>query len=206
MSLVIPSTKLLTLLSDHDAESPAEDHPSKLLVFLSDHDIERLIENKQLEILPYDKTSINPSSIDLRLGSVLTKYLSPQTIRLDNDTPNTQDIYIHDSGYILAPDEFILGTTEERIAIPDGYVGFIETKGNMARAGIQVDSNDGHIEPGFSGHITLEIKNLHKEEIYVELTPNTPICQLFIAELNSHCNSLYNGKYQNQERPTAYHR
>ena len=176
------------------------------MTLLSDHDLKGLIESQQLKIDPYNANAINPSSIDLRLGSVLTKYLSPQTIRLDNDTPNTQDIDIHDSGYILAPNEFILGTTEERIAIPDGYVGFIETKGNMARAGIQVDSNDGHIEPGFSGHITLEIKNLHKEEIYVELTPNTPICQLFIAKLNSHCDSLYNGKYQNQEGPTPYHR
>lgn len=204
MSVVKYSLELLAPSSAQDIER-TENHSSKALVFLSDHDIKRLIEDHKLIIHPYHSTSINPSSIDLQLGSVLKKYLSPQTIRSNDDRPDTQEINIQSSSYLLGPAEFILGTTVERISIPDGYVGFIETKGNMARAGIQVDSNDGHIEPGFSGRITLEIKNLHKEEIFVELTPNTPICQLFIAELKSCCDSLYNGKYQNQKEPTAYH-
>ena len=178
---------------------------------LSDHDIKKLIEEGKLQIDPYDPGSINPISIDLRLGSVLVQYPS-QTIKIGKNKPLSCEQDITGSTYILHPGEFILGTTKERVCIPNGYLGVIETKGDIARAGIQVNNsakiqvhnNDGHIDPGFCGHITLEIKNMNSNEVCVELVPDVLICQLFIGKLSSLCDSPYNGKYLNQIKPTTY--
>ena len=100
--------------------------------------------------------------------------------------------------------EFILGMTKEKVCIPDGYLGVIETKGNIARAGIQVHSNDGHIDPGFCGNITLEIVNLHEKDVCIELVPDTFICQLFIGKLSSANTATYKGKYLHQKKSTTY--
>lgn len=171
---------------------------------LSDRDIEKLIKADLLNIKPYNPDSLNPSSIDLCLGSVLTIY-TPQMITLGKSSPEAIDIEIGSSGYILKPGEFILATTKEEVCIPNGYQGVIETKGNVARAGVQVHSNDGHIDPGFSGHITLEIWNLHPSRVTLKLIPGTPVCQLFIGKLSSACNSPYHGKYLNQVKPTVHY-
>ncbi len=171
---------------------------------LSDRDIRNLIEDGKLQIDPLEGNPINPFSIDLRLGSMLVQY-PPQTIKIGVDRPKSREIDITGSSYILHPGEFILGTTLEKVCIPNGYLGVIETKGNIARAGIQVHNNDGHIDPGFCGHITLEIKNMNNNDVFIELIPDTPICQLFIGKLSSACDSPYNGKYLNQVKPTTYY-
>jgi dCTP deaminase len=174
---------------------------------LTDRSLKNLLEEHQLRIEPYDPDSLNPTSIDLKLGSILVRYKSSQILRLDstNFYPEIEKIDITNSTYILRPGEFILGMTKERVFIPNGYQGFIETKGNIARAGIQVHNGDGHIDPGFCGHITLEISNMHHNDISIQIAPDIYICQLFISQLDGDCESPYNGKYQGQTEPTAYH-
>ena len=170
---------------------------------LSNHSIRKLIERKVLQIEPFDDTQVSPTSIDLRLGSVLVKY-SPQTIRIGGNKPQSYEINISQSSYKLAPGEFVLGMTKEKVYIPNGYQGVIETKGNIARAGLSVHNNDGHIDPGFHGHITLEIVNMHNTDVYIDLIQETFICQLFIGTLSEACDTTYHGKYLNQEKPTVY--
>jgi dCTP deaminase len=170
---------------------------------LSDCDIKKLIEEDKLLIEPKDNIHINPASIDLQLGSVLVRY-PPQTIKIGFDIPLSQEIDISCSGYKLRPREFILGSTKEKVYIPNGYLGVIETKGDIARAGIQVHSNDGHIDPGFYGNITLEIKNLNDCDVDIQLISGIYICQLFIGKLSSSCDLVYAGKYSNQDKPTTY--
>ena len=65
-------------------------------------------------------------------------------------------------------------------------------------------NNDAHIDAGFCGQITLEIKNMHEKDISIELEEGFPICQLFICQLSSKCDTPYNGKYLNQAKPTVY--
>ena len=171
---------------------------------LSDHDIKELIKDGKLYIEPYESAAINQASIDLRLGSILVQY-PPQTIKIGVDRPQSREIDISNSSYVLHPGEFVLGTTKEEVYIPNGYQGVIETKGGIARAGLWVHNNDGHIDAGFRGHITLEIVNMHRDNVFIELAPDTLICQLFIGKLSSSCDSLYNGKYLNQAKPTTYY-
>jgi dCTP deaminase len=202
----------LVRLSSEATVSPKidikEDHISLVRLMsetsaLSDTDIKKLVEENRLQIRELEYSAIGPASIDLRLGSTLIKY-PPQTIAIGTDHPQGHEIDITGSSYKLCPGEFILGMTKERVSIPNGYLGVIETKGNIARAGIQVHSNDGHIDPGFSGNITLEIVNLHEEDVYIELVPDTFICQLFIGKLSSVNATTYKGKYLHQKKPTTY--
>jgi dCTP deaminase len=171
---------------------------------LSDRNIKKLIEDDELTIDPYDVASVNPTSYDLHLGSTLVVYPS-QVIKVGTSIPISQEIDISNSSYTLRPGEFLLGTTKEKVSIPDGYQGVIETKGNIARAGLQVHNNDGHIDPGFCGNITLEIKNMNSNDVSVELVAGTAFCQLFIGQLTSSCDSPYQGKYLNQTKPTVYY-
>jgi len=180
---------------------------------LSDVDIKNLIKANELQITDLESSAIGPASIDLHLGPILVQYL-PQTITIGNYQPLKREIDLRKFSYPLKPGEFILGMTREQVRIPDGYLGVIETKGNIARAGIQVNgiekydiqvhSNDGHIDPGFCGNITLEIVNMHRDGVCIELVPDIFICQLFIGKLSSPSEAPYKGKYLHQNKPTTY--
>jgi dCTP deaminase len=171
----------------------------------SDYDLKMLLHEKDLRICPPPiDEAIRAYSIDLKLGSTLLKY-PPQTIYLGYAEAKTEEIDMEEEGgYTLAPGEFILGTTLEEVSISERYGGFIETKGNIARAGIQAHNGDGHIDPGFKGRITLEITNMHREGVSIRLVPGIYICQLFIYPLSSPSTQPYRGKYYGQDRPTPY--
>jgi dCTP deaminase len=171
---------------------------------LSDDNLKKCLAERELSIYPSPtEEAINASSIDLRLGSILLKYL-PQTIRLGSAEVETFEIDMETAGgYVLAPGEFILGTTLEEVAISEKLAGCIETKGNIARMGIQVHNNDGHIDPGFRGHITLEITNVQKDAS-IKLITGIYICQLFLYPLSSPSKRPYKGKYFGQDKPTPY--
>lgn len=170
---------------------------------ISDRDILRLIRENKLVIEPFTADAIGPTSIDLRLGTTLIQY-TPQTIQLGESVPLYKEFEITHSGYLLPPNDFVLGMTFEKVTIPNGYQGFIETKGDIARAGIQIHNNDGHIDPGTKGHITLEISNLNRDGVVINIIPGIFICQLFIFKLSSPSDKPYHGKYSNQTKPTTY--
>ncbi len=174
------------------------------MLVLSDDDLKKCLAEEEFSIHPYPaEQAFNAHSIDLRLGSTLLKYL-PQTIRLGNAGVETREIDMDVEGeYVLAPGEFILGTTLEEVAISERFAGRIDTKGNIARVGIQAHNGDGHIDPGFRGHITLEITNMQKD-VFIRLIPGIYICQLFVYPLSSPSKKPYKGKYYGQVKPTPY--
>lgn len=144
-------------------------------VFLSDHDIKAYLRNGTLKIEPFEEKSINPSSIDLQLGTVFNR---PK------------------GGFTIQPGEIIEAETEQTVTLPDNCRGFIETRGSFARAGVMVfvpeqiydpllkrDINS--LPPGFSGHIPLRIQKMHSpiEPVTLEFPLgrlHEYICQLFI--------------------------
>nr|BBH94448.1 dCTP deaminase [Thermogemmatispora argillosa] len=171
-------------------------------MILSDRDLKALLAAGLLVIEPWEERQLGPTSIDLRLGARLVKYRGSR-LELGKEPPAIEEIKIDpQQGYELRPGEFILGCTLERIRIPNGYQGFIETKGDIARAGLQVHNGDGHIDPGSDHVLTLEITNLNS--IPVVLYPGLFICQLFIHQLSSPCLREYRGKYFGQQGPTIY--
>lgn len=170
-------------------------------MILSDKSLKELIEKKELIITPYSEKLLGPTSIDLRLGYSIVKY-SCEVIDLMSNCNSHTSFDISQKGYVLKPGEFILAATYERVRIPDGYQGFIETRGCIARAGLQVHNTDGHIDPGSDHVITLEIVN--NNSIPVIIYPEMAICQIFIHKLTTTCDKLYCGKYLGQDKPTTY--
>ena len=174
------------------------------MLVLSDDDLKKRLAEEDFSIHPSPmERAFNANSINLRLDSTLLKYL-PQTIRLGSAEIETREIDLDAEGeYVLAPGEFILGTTLEEVVLSERFAGYIETKGNIARAGIQISNCDGHIDPGFRGHITLEIKNMQKD-VSIRLIPGIYICQFFVYPLSSPSKHPYRGKYYGQDKPTPY--
>ena len=170
-------------------------------MLLSDKDIIQLIKEGRLIITPLQENAVQCASVELHLSNSLIKY--NKTLDLQDDSSvGYNRIAIGDSGYQLDPGEFVLGSTVEKVTIPNGYQGFIETHGNIARAGIQAHNADGHVAPGFSGNITLEIKNNSNQSIVIY--PNLTFVQLYIFQMSSEPTKPYSGKYQNQEGATPY--
>lgn len=170
-------------------------------MILSDIDILKLIKKGKLVIEP-KVSEVKGVHIDLHLSPKILKYKGPVGNLKDTNTFKVHESTIPTNGYELKPKEFILGSTIEKVSIPNGFFGFVETKGNIARAGIQAHNTDGHIDPGFNGDITLEITNNSSRSIIIY--SGIPFVQLFIFKVTSKCIHSYNGKYQNQRGPTVY--
>lgn len=172
-------------------------------MILSDIDIIKLMKRKKLIIIPLPKeANIKGAHVNLHLSNRILKYKNNISDLKNDSTFAFDEILLNESGYKLKSGEFILGSTVEKVTIPNGYFGFIETKGNIARAGIQVHNTDGHIDPGFSGNITLEIKNNSNRSIIIY--SKIVFCDLFILKASSKSLYPYSGKYQNQKGATVY--
>ena len=145
-------------------------------VILSDRTIRAEIEAGRIGIEPYDPAMIQPSSIDVRLDDrflVFRSHTRPvidvkqdlsdltEMVRMEDDQP-----------FILHPGEFVLGSTSERVRIPDDLVARIEGKSSLARLGLVIHSTAGFVDAGFEGHITLELSNVATLPITLR-TPGT---------------------------------
>ena len=141
-------------------------------------------------------------SLTLHLNSDITKYNMPEchVVTYGEEIKNahiTRETI--SSEYILNPGQAILACSCERIKMPAGYMGFLQTKGSLARLFVTVHCCDGQIEPGFEGRVTFEICNIG--QMRVRLLPESPIAQLFILKTSSD-KDLYDGKYNNSDEPT----
>lgn len=170
-------------------------------MILADRDILKLVDCDKPIISPFERKNLGPSSVDLRLADIILTY-DCDIVDLAKNDNCTRELRIPSSGYIMQPKEFILGSTIEWVDIPASYQAWVETRGNIARAGIQVHNCDGHIDPGFSGRITLELVN--NNTVPVKIYPNFEVCQIFIIKLSQESNQPYRGKYQLQTGPTRY--
>ncbi len=97
--------------------------------------------------------------------------------------------------YNMRPGEFILASTWEAFIMPDDVSGIVHDKSTWARRGIAVQNTV--IEPGWNGHLTLELTN-HSED-YVKIGYQDPIAQIVFHEILNP-SAKYEGKYQNQMR------
>ena len=157
-------------------------------MMLSDRNILELQGETDL-IYPFYYDQLQPCSYDLRLGCDL------KTIR-------GKTINLNDGDYTLKPNEFILGSTFERISIPNNISAFVDGKSSLGRLGIAVHITAGFIDAGFEGNVTLEIKNNSDKQF--RLSKNMLIGQIIFFELKDECMRPYgdkrlNNHYQNSK-------
>jgi len=178
-------------------------------VLLSDRDLRKEVESGRLVLDPFDPAMVQPSSIDVRLDRFFrvfdnTKYthIDPQ---LQQDELTSLVETDGDEPFVLHPGEFVLGSTFERVTLPDDLAGRLEGKSSLGRLGLLTHSTAGFIDPGFSGHITLELSNV--ANLPITLWPGMKIGQLCLFRLTSPAEHPYGSevvgsRYQNQRGPT----
>jgi dCTP deaminase len=180
-------------------------------MILSDREIRSALESGHLAIEPLDdpEVQIQPASVDMRLGNrfVVFRHSSKPYIdpAVDDAAEYTEVVQIaDDEAFYLHPGEFVLGTTRERVRIPEDLVGRVDGRSSIGRLAILVHATAGFIDPGFEGNVTLEFSNVGK--MPVRLRPNMRVCQISFERLSSPAEQPYGvargSKYQGQVGPT----
>jgi len=179
-------------------------------VLLSDRDIRAEIAANRVGVEPFEEAMIQPSSVDVRLDKFFRVFENHKYSVIDPSTEQpelTREVIAEgDEPFILHPGEFVLASTYEVITLPDDIAGRLEGKSSLGRLGLLTHSTAGFIDPGFSGHITLELSNV--ANLPVKLFPGMKIGQLCLIKLSSpaehpYGSEKYGSRYQGQRGPTA---
>jgi dCTP deaminase len=179
-------------------------------VLLSDRDLRAEITNGRVKVEPFEEKLIQPSSIDVRLDRFFRTFENHKYSYIDpavEQSDLTREVAVEpDETFILHPGEFVLASTYEVITLPDDIAGRLEGKSSLGRLGLLTHSTAGFIDPGFSGHITLELSNV--ANLPVALYPGMKIGQLCLFRLTSaaehpYGSEIYGSRYQGQRGPTA---
>ncbi len=178
-------------------------------MLLSDRDIRSEIQSGRVAVEPFDEAMIQPSSVDVRLDKFFRVFENHKYSVIDpsiEQSELTREVIAEDDeAFILHPGEFVLASTYEVITLPDDIAGRLEGKSSLGRLGLLTHSTAGFIDPGFSGHITLELSNV--ANLPVKLYPGMKIGQLCLIKLSSpaehpYGSAIYASRYQGQRGPT----
>jgi dCTP deaminase len=178
-------------------------------VVLSDRTIAGLLDEGRIEIEPYDPALLQPSSVDVRVDRFFRVFHNARYAFIDVKEPQedlTELVEIEDERpFILHPGEFVLGSTLERIRLPDDLVARLEGKSSLGRLGLLIHSTAGFIDPGWDGHVTLELSNV--ANLPITIYYGMKIGQLSFMQLSEPAETPYGAgslgsKYQGQQGPT----
>ncbi len=178
-------------------------------MLLSDKDIRTEIDAGRVRIEPYDPTMVQPSSIDVRLDRYFRVFENHRYPHIDPATEQPDLTRVieppGDEPFILHPGEFVLASTYEVITLPEDVASRLEGKSSLGRLGLLTHSTAGFIDPGFSGHVTLELSNV--ATLPIKLWPGMKIGQLCMFRLTSPAEHPYGSahagsRYQGQRGPT----
>jgi dCTP deaminase len=179
-------------------------------MLLSDRDIAHQLKTGRVRLDPFDAEMIQPSSLDIRLDRYFRLFDNHRYAHIDPATEQadlTRLIEVApDEPFILHPGEFALGSTYEVITLPDDVAARLEGKSSLGRLGLLTHSTAGFIDPGFSGHVTLELSNV--ATLPIKLWPGMKIGQVCFFQLSSASEHPYGSgatgsRYQDQRGPTA---
>jgi dCTP deaminase len=178
-------------------------------VILSDRSLRDAIAAGRLVVEPLDDDAIQPSSIDVRLDNRFRVFYTARHPYIDVKQPMedlTELVEVKpDDAFILHPGEFVLGSTLEEIGIPPDLAARLEGKSSLGRLGLLTHSTAGFLDPGFRGHVTLELSNV--ANLPITLYPGMRIGQIALFQLTTPADRPYGSggttsKYQGQQGPT----
>ncbi|MFC6080167.1 dCTP deaminase [Sphaerisporangium aureirubrum] len=178
-------------------------------MLLSDGDIRAEIESGRVKVDPFDKEMVQPSSVDVRLDRYFRVFENHRYPHIDPsvEQPELTRLVVPEGEepFILHPGEFVLASTYEVIGLPDDIAGRLEGKSSLGRLGLLTHSTAGFVDPGFEGHVTLELSNV--ATLPIKLWPGMKIGQLCMFRLSSpaehpYGSARYGSRYQGQRGPT----
>jgi dCTP deaminase len=179
-------------------------------VLLSDRDLISEIKSGQLSLDPFEPSLVQPSSIDVRLDRLFRVFNNHLYTHIDpaerqDDLTALVDVP-EGQAFILHPGEFVLASTLETVTLGHQLAARLEGKSSLGRLGLLVHSTAGFIDPGFSGHVTLELSNV--ASLPIRLWPGMKIGHICVLRLSSpaehpYGSAVYGSRYQHQRGPTA---
>jgi dCTP deaminase len=178
-------------------------------VILSDTSIRKALADGRIVIEPLDERSIQPSSVDLHVDQYFRVFRNDTTPFIDPKQSQenlTELVEVPDeAAFILHPGEFVLGSTYERVALPDDLVARLEGKSSLGRLGLLIHSTAGFVDAGWDGHLTLELSNV--ANLPIAIYPKMKIGQISFLEMTTPAAAPYGSasmgsKYQGQRGPT----
>ena len=180
-------------------------------MILSDRTLREQLAAGRIVIDPFDESLIQPSSIDVRLSNLFRVFRNHTAGVIDvkrDMTSLTELVEMPGDGsepFMLHPGEFVLGSTLERVALPDFLVARIEGKSSLGRLGLLIHSTAGFVDAGFDGHVTLELANV--ASLPITLYPGMKIGQVSFVQMTTPADRPYGkgatgSKYQGQRGPT----
>ncbi len=187
------------------------------MVLLSDRDLRQELASGGLGVDPFDLDpeqgpflgqALQSASIDVRLGRTFRVFDSHSRSHIDPARPMpglTKMVRVDHEGFMLHPGQFVLGTTIERIRVGEHLAARLEGKSSLGRLGLLVHSTAGFIDPGFEGHVTLELSNV--ATLPIKLYVGMRVGQLCVFRLSSPAERPYGcdglgSRYQGQRGPT----
>ena len=179
-------------------------------MLLSDRDIRSELDSGRIGLDPLELDMVQPSSVDVRLDRFFRLFDNHKYQHIDpaKDQPDLTRLVEVDASeaFVLHPGEFVLGATFEVVTLPDDVAARLEGKSSLGRLGLLTHSTAGFIDPGFSGHVTLELSNV--ATLPITLWPGMKIGQLCFFRLTSpaqhpYGSEKYGSRYQGQRGPTA---
>ena len=177
-------------------------------MLLSDKSIEEALESKRIIIEPWDKDLLQPASVDLRLGRKLRVFRNSTVPYIDvkqEIADLTEEVEIDEvNPFYLHPNEFALGVILERVCLPNDLAARLDGKSSLGRLGLLVHSTAGWVDPGWKGHLTLELSNV--SGLPITLYYRMTISQISFLQLTTPAHRSYGSKalgskYQDQEGP-----
>ena len=178
-------------------------------MLLSDRDIRAELASGRVVLDPFDPQMVQPSSVDVRIDKYFRVFENHRYPHIDpaiQQPDLTREVEpAGDEPFILHPGEFVLASTYEVITLPDDVAGRLEGKSSLGRLGLLTHSTAGWIDPGFSGHVTLELSNV--ATLPIKLWPGMKIGQLCLFRTSSpsehpYGSTVYGSRYQGQRGPT----
>jgi dCTP deaminase len=179
-------------------------------VLLSDRDLVAEIKSGQLNLDPFEPSLVQPSSIDVRLDRLFRVFNNHLYTHIDpaqqqDDLTSLVEVPAGES-FVLHPGEFALASTLETVTLGHQLAARLEGKSSLGRLGLLVHSTAGFIDPGFSGHVTLELSNV--ASLPIRLWPGMKIGHICVLRLSSpaehpYGSAVYGSRYQGQRGPTA---
>ncbi|GLZ77339.1 dCTP deaminase [Actinorhabdospora filicis] len=178
-------------------------------MLLSDRDLTAAVKAGRLGLDPFEPTLIQPASVDVRLDRWFRVFNNSKYTHIDPSVQQddlTSLVEIEDGEpFVLHPGEFVLGSTLETVTLADDLAARLDGKSSLGRLGLLTHSTAGFIDPGFSGHVTLELSNV--ANLPITLWPGMRIGQLCIFGLSSaaehpYGSPVYGSRYQGQRGPT----
>ncbi len=176
---------------------------------LSDHTIKLELARGRIVVEPCNPDDVQPSSVDLHLGDDFQVFRNSRYPYIDpgREQPGlTEQVRASvEEPFVLHPGEFALGTTVERIALPNDIVGRLEGKSSLGRLGLLIHSTAGYVDPGWDGRLTLELSNV--ANLPILLSPGMKIGQISFSQMTTQVDRPYGhpelgSKYQGQSGAT----